>query len=68
MKSENWNYFLILGVIFTLVFVGLHFQSEPVKYRWLPIDIRIVRVICLLIAIISFASYLGLKKRNDKFK
>jgi hypothetical protein len=66
MKSENWNHFLILGIIFTLVFIGLHFQSGPFYYRGLPIDVRIVRMVCLLIAIINFASYLGLKKIKKK--
>lgn len=66
MKNENWNYFLILGVVFTLVFIGLYLQSEPLEYRGLPIDIRIARVVCLLVAIINFAGYLGLKRFNRK--
>ena len=62
MKNKSWNWNLILGIVFTLVFIGLLNESEPVKYRGLPIDIRIVRMVCLLIAVINFASYLGLKK------
>ncbi len=64
MKNKNWNLSLILGVVFTLVFIGLLMESEPVTYRGLRIDIRIARMVCLLIAIINFASYLGLKKWN----
>lgn len=62
MKNKNWNWNLTLGIVFTLIFIGLLMESEPVKYRGLPIDIRIVRILCLLIAVINFASYLGLKK------
>lgn len=62
MKNKNWNWNLTLGIVFTLIFIGLFMESEPIKYRGLPIDIRIVRMLCLLIAVINFASYLGLKK------
>ena len=60
MKNNNWN--LILGIVSTLVFIGLLMESEPVSYRGLQIDIRIPRMVCLLFAVINFASYLGLKK------
>ena len=62
MKNKNWNWNLILGIVFALGFFGLLMESEPVTYRGLRIDIRIARMVCLLIAVINFASYLGLKK------
>ena len=64
MENKDWSYNLILGIVFTLVFFWLLSESEPVTYRGLRIDIRIVRMLSLLIAVINFASYLGLKKRN----
>ncbi len=64
MENKDWSYNLIFGIVFTLVFFWLLTESEPVTYRGLRIDIRIVRMLSLLIAVINFASYLGLKKRN----
>ena len=62
MENKNWNYNLILGIVFTLVFFWLLKESEPIKIYGVPIDIQIVRMLCLLIAALNFASYLGLKK------
>jgi hypothetical protein len=62
MENKNWNFNLILGVVFTSVFFWLLQESEPIKIYQVPIDIQIVRMLCLLIAIINFASYLSLKK------
>ena len=63
MKNENGNYNLIAGIIFTLVFIGLLTASEPIEFpRLPPIDVQIVRMLCLLIAVINFACYIGLKK------
>ncbi len=62
MKNINWDWNLTLGIVFTLIFIGLFMESEPFRYRGLSIDIGIVRMLSLLIAVINFASYLGLKK------
>lgn len=62
MENKNWNYNLILGIVFTLVFFWLLKEPQPIKIYRVPIDIQIVRMLCLLIAVINFASYLGLKK------
>ena len=62
MKNKDWDWNLILGIVFALVFIGLLMNSEPIKFQGLPIDIQIVRMVCLLIAVIFFASYVGLKK------
>ncbi len=60
MKYSKWS--LIFGIVSTLVFIGLLMESEPLSYRGLRIDIRVARMVCLLIAVINFASYLNLKK------
>ncbi len=62
MENKNGNNNLIFGIVFTLVFFWLLTESEPATYKGLEIDIRIVRMISLLIAVINFASYLNLKK------
>ena len=63
MNEEDWNYNLIVGIVFTLLFIGLLTVSEPIKFPSLPpIDVQIVRMLFVLIAVINFASYIGLKK------
>lgn len=62
MENKNWNYNLILGIVFTLIFFWLLKESEPIKIYRVPIDVKIVRMLCLLIAVLNFGSYFGLKK------
>lgn len=62
MENKNWNYNLILGIVFTLIFLWLLKESEPIKIYRVPIDVKIVRMLCLLIAVLNFGSYFGLKK------
>ncbi len=62
MNNKNWNYNLILGIVFTLIFFWLLKESEPIKIFRVPIDVKIVRMLCLLIAVLNFGSYFGLKK------
>jgi len=62
MENKNWNYNLILGIVFALIFFWLLKESEPIKIYRVPIDVKIVRMLCLLIAVLNFGSYFGLKK------